>query len=89
MDGTFGGFMIRIQIDMWPHGDEKRKYNLGEIRIANVGGTETQGAYIFSLTKRDGGKWKSGILEGEFPRKRLGVYDLLFRVLRQVVGGRN
>jgi hypothetical protein len=76
--------MLRITIELLPHGDESRKQHLGTIEIANVGGTQTRGNYRVRLSKRGKPKqlWKEGSVN-EFPRKRLG------RALRATVGGRN
>lgn len=87
--------MIVIKIEMWPQGDEKRRWLMGVIAIVNVGGTKTSGRYEAQLTTlalrpdtkpRPG--WKSARV-GDFPRRRLGLYDLLYRVLDVVVGARN
>lgn len=82
--------MIVVTIELWPGGDRSRKELLGAATIANDGsGTPTVGNYRYALGKRKGvGTWKEGEIKG-FPRKRLGGYDLLLRVLRDAVGGRN
>lgn len=86
--------MIVVKIEMWPHGDSTRPYDLGCIEIANCGGTRSLGTYNARLLKsashgaKAAGVWKRGIVEG-FPRLRLGAYDLLFRVLAGVLGTRN
>jgi hypothetical protein len=52
--------------------------------IKNDGaGTETLGNYKFMISKWDNSKepWKKGVLKN-FPRKKLGGWDLLFRCLR-------
>jgi len=81
--------MVHIEISMWPGGNKDRAYPLGEVTIANVGGTDTRGNYRWKLFKRG---TQSIYREGEvhdFHRKRLGVYDLLYRVLKIAVGERN
>lgn len=82
--------MIRVTIELLPQGDEKRKKQIGLVKIINNGrGTATHGDYHVELWRRDiKSVWKTGRFSG-FPRKRLGVYDLLFRALLAVVGGRN
>lgn len=83
--------MIRITIELWPKGDEQRKRHLGTIDIANDGaGTATSGNYVARLSRRGAplSTWKTTKVKG-FPRKRLGAYDLLFRVLTSVVSARN
>lgn len=83
--------MIRVTIELWPGGQEHLKRHLGTIDIANdATGSATRGNYRARLSRRNNpdGCWKTARVEG-FPRKRLGAYDLLFRVLKQVVGPRN
>jgi len=88
--------MMKIIIEMWPQGDESRKYLLGEAVIANVGGTEDLGNYEARLFKSPryakpqnvGAVWHKGIVN-QFPRKRLGPWDLLYRALAVTVGYRN
>jgi hypothetical protein len=82
--------MIVIRVELWPHGDQSRAVELGGARIFNDGtGSPTRGNYHATIFNR-GGKvfWKSGRVEGS-PRKRLGVWDLIFRALRKIVGDRN
>lgn len=80
--------MIVVRIEMWPRGNEKRKYPLGEIRIANVGGTEASGDYSVTMLKRHRKSvWKTGHVHA-FKRKRLGPYDLLLRSLIACIGDR-
>lgn len=82
--------MLRVTIELLPHGDESRKRHLGTMEIANVGGTPSRGNYRARLSKRGKPKqlWKEGAVTG-FPRKRLGPYDLLYRALMATVGSRN
>lgn len=67
--------------------------SLGEATISNVGGTLTRGNYRFEIfkTKDDGsrmGTWKTATV-GNFPRKTLLGWDLLFRCLKASIGERN
>lgn len=85
--------MIRVLVEMWPKGDESKRYTLGEGFITNVGGDMINGNYKVQLMKspvyaKSEGVWKRGAVEG-FPRKRLGPWDLLLRALRSTVGDRN
>jgi hypothetical protein len=85
--------MIVCNLEMWPGGDESRAYSLGVIEIANVGGTMTRGDYAVKLSKsprlaKRAGNWKKGAVQN-FPRQRLGAYDLLLRALATVIGDRN
>jgi hypothetical protein len=86
--------MLVIRIEEWPYGDESRKKDLGVAHIANdVSGTLSSGNYWFKLFKspeyaKSPGIWKKGNVYN-FPRKRLGPWDLLYRVLKEGVGDRN
>ena len=83
--------MLRITIELVPHGVEERKEVIGVTTISNdATGTDTAGNYKYHVSKWGTGNrmWKAGKLAG-FPRKRLGPWDLLYRVLKDVVGARN
>lgn len=82
--------MIRVTVELIPHGDESRKRHLGTAIIANTGaGTEALGNYKVSLSRRGQPEsvWKDGAISG-FPRKRLGPWDLLLWALAATVGNR-
>ena len=82
--------MIKITAELLPLGSEKHKVHLGTVKIANLGtGTKTQGNYRYSISRK--GKPDSVGMEGtleRFPRKRLGVWDLLLRVIMDALGER-
>ncbi len=84
--------MIRVTIELIPHGIEERKSHLGTIIIANDGtsATPTRGNYLarLSMKGRPSSVWRRATVK-DFARLRQGAYDLLFRVLRDAVGGRN
>lgn len=83
--------MLRITIELVPHGDESRIEKLGVCMIANdATGDQTTGNYKWHVSKWGAAHmmWKTGKTAG-FPRKRLGPWDLLYRVLKDAVGGRN
>lgn len=85
--------MIVVTVELWPHGDERRKRHLGTATIANdLSGTQDTGNYHVMLSKAGRPKetWRRGRVEA-FPRlsRRLGVWDLLYRALRDSVGERN
>lgn len=82
--------MIRVTVELWPHGDKSRKWHLGTAIIANDGtGTEEIGNYRVTLSKwgRPQRVWRRGRVEG-FPRKSRGPWDLLYRALQATVGAR-
>jgi hypothetical protein len=58
-------------------------------KIVNTGtGSPTQGNYRIELRDAAGRLWKTGHIEG-FPRKRLLAWDLLYRVLKKLIGDRD
>ena len=79
--------MIRITAHLIPQGlpeeiSGRPPVLLGEITIANVGGTATVGNYEAQITKaRSGALWKSLQVTG-FRRKRFGVWYLLAGILK-------
>lgn len=86
--------MIVVRIELWPAGSEERKRELGVAYIANdASGTPGSGNYNVRLMKSAEyatrpGVWKKARVEN-FPRRRLGPWDLLYRALRESVGSRN
>lgn len=88
--------MIRITIEMVPKGDEHRAFVMAKGHIYNAGtGSWARGNYGANISKvahfkalNGGGWWKQGKIT-DFPRTRLGVWDLLYRALRELVGERN
>lgn len=83
--------MIRVTIELLKKGNPNERVHKGTIEIANdKTGSDTMGNYIAKLTQA--GKsvsiWKFATV-WHFPRKRLGAYDLLFRILYKAVGSRN
>ena len=83
--------MLRITIELLPHGSEKHKKPLGMAIITNDGtGNESSGNYDVKLyTWHEPPRtWKTGRVE-LFPRKTRGPWDLLYRALRDIVGERN
>lgn len=85
--------MLRITVELVPGGDESRKRVMHVAEIwNNVRKTQATGGqrgdYGFRLLSRHGRVWRQGGVD-DFPRLRLGAWDLLFRVLRCAVGDRN
>lgn len=88
--------MLRVTIELLPHGSEARKSHLGTVLIANDGtasdgsGDAPRGNYVVRLSRRGQPLrvWRTGVVR-DFPRKRLGAYDLLLRALVATVGERN
>lgn len=86
--------MIVVRIELWPHGSEERKRELGTAYISNdLTGDALTGNYNVRLMKSPEyaarpGVWRRGRVEG-FARKRLGPWDLLYLALAETVGQRN
>lgn len=82
---------VRVTVELLPGGNASRARHLGTAIITNLGeGTPHSGHYSVTLSKKGQPSivWRSGRVDN-FPRKRLGSWDLLFRALRATVGGRN
>ena len=76
--------MIRITIEMWPHGDETRKYPLGAINIANLGDSPDPGLgnYRADFFGKDGRPLpKRRTLIKGWPRLRESVFALVNEAL--------
>lgn len=91
--------MIYVRIELWPRGNRERARVLGEGTIANTADAADRanfGNYNVNLMKSPeyarpqnlGQTWRRGRVVN-FPRKRLGPWDLLFRALAATVGARN
>lgn len=88
--------MIRITIELISAVDANRNTVLGIATIANDGkrSVETHGErgdYVVTLSKwapKTDETWLRGRVLN-FPRKRRGVWDLLYLALRSAVGRRN
>jgi len=79
--------MIRITVELLPHGDASRAKVLGTARIWNtLQGTTTQGVYKTEFLGETGEVWRQGEVH-EFPRQRLLAWDLLAQALNQVEAG--
>lgn len=82
--------MIVVTMELWPAGDFSRKQHLGTATISNDGtGTALRGHYKARFSKRGHPSviWKSGVVKN-FPRTRLGAWDLLDLALRSALGSR-
>lgn len=44
--------MLVVKLELWPHGDEKRKREIGRTYIANVGGSVSRGEYVAAVCRR-------------------------------------
>lgn len=81
--------MIRVIVELWPHGDPSKKKRLGVMTITNDGkGTSKKGGYD-ALAMGKTQRWFRRSRVEDFPRQRLVAWDLVYRALRGMVGDRN
>lgn len=86
--------MVVCKIELWPFGEEENAQEIGRVLIHNdTTGNSMYGNYVVRLMKAakyatKPGVWKRGVVH-QFPRIKLGPYDLLYRALKNVVGSRN
>lgn len=92
--------VIVVKVELWPHGDSTRASTLGIATITNDGtAPDTMtgnydvrlgkfGMTVNEIFKLKRNCWKSGRVT-DFPRQRLGPWDLLFRALEPLVKDRN
>lgn len=84
--------MIVVKLEMWPYGDESRKYDLGRTYIANVGGDAERGEYDAAVCRRgttavpspvdpDGPKPTRSSHVSNYPRLAYNVWRLIIRAL--------
>lgn len=76
--------MLRVTIELLPHGREDNKKVIGIMEVMNDGsGTEEIGNYNIIL--REGKKeFKRGGVN-EFHRKELGPWDLVYQALQNIM----
>lgn len=88
--------MIVVKLEMWPKGDESKKYELGRTYIFNAGGTAQRGDYEVRVCRksREGNYEKTArqLVEGKgftrtgrlenHPRQSYNVWRLIIRALR-------
>lgn len=81
--------MIKITIEVYPHGHAAEKYEIAHGYIMNDGtGTCARGNYRFGLFKKVKRLWRSGTVTN-FPRKSYPVWRLLYLALNKIYGGKN
>lgn len=71
--------MIRVTVELIPYGTGTPR-KLGELRIANVGGTRTRGNYLWRLFGKEGAEMGTGRIEN-WPRLQRHVWDLVARAI--------
>lgn len=84
--------MLRITIELVPHGDESKKKVIAQGEIVNTGtGDWIHGDYAYRLHEEHRQSGSRCTFEGELLRhpRRLEAMDLLYRVLERAIGYRN
>ena len=74
--------MLRVTIELVPHGDETRAREIGTMLIANDGeGTHVKGdyAYVYGYTDRRGVKFSTGTLKNFY--RSQGAWALIKKIL--------
>jgi hypothetical protein len=82
--------MIRVTVDVLSARGSEYNRSYTAVIYNDATGDEAVGNYVVQLM-RNGSKtsvWKAGEVK-RFPRLKLGVWDLVFRALRETVGERN
>ena len=82
--------MVKITVELVSARGREHDKVLGVGYISNdATGEDSLGHYNVKLMRADNrGSWREGRVEN-FPRLRLGCWDLLFRALRETIGDRN
>lgn len=85
--------MIVVKVEMWPQGDESRKYPLGRTYIYNAGGTAKRADYEVRVCRKGSYDVRPrDLVEGngftrvgnvkDWPRKSYNIWRLILRALR-------
>lgn len=78
--------MLVVKIELWPHGDEQKKREIGRTYIWNTGeGNVDKGEYAVAVCRR-GSKERNNLtrtgLVKNYPRTKYNVWRLVIRALR-------
>lgn len=84
--------MIVIRVEMWPHGNQERKYHLGSAIITNTGalGNGPRGNYEVQLSGKKGAKIEGGKIGKveNWARRQRNIWELIAVAIRSVLGER-
>jgi hypothetical protein len=81
--------MLRVIVELHPHGRAEDKKTLAIMNIANTGqGSSELGHYEYCSFDERKKHDRLGFIKG-FPRLKLTAWDLLYRILRKEYGHRN
>ena len=76
--------MIKVKIELWPHGSEENKQELASANIWNDGtGNQQHGSYGYELFGKSGHRVASGKVK-EFKRKEYTVWWLVAAIMKVV-----
>ena len=74
--------MIKVTVELWPHGDESRKLTIATADIWNDGsGSPSLGSYGYELRGASGQALRKGFI-GEFKRQDFSVWWLVAACLK-------
>ncbi len=80
--------MVVVKIELWPHGDHRRKREIGRAVICNDGkGTEATGTYYAAVGHAGTHSGKPGIwrsVAGVSYRRRLSPYHLVRNAMQAI-----
>jgi hypothetical protein len=85
--------MIVLKLEMWPHGNEDKKYEIGRTYIYNSGGTNKRGDYEARVCRKGKPDFKLDDLRSgkgfarrgsitDYPRLSYNVWRLIIRALK-------
>lgn len=85
--------MLCVKVEMWPRGDESKKYEIGRTYIANVGGDVERGDYQVAVCRKgttavpapinpNGPEATRTFEVKDYPRLAYNMWRLIIRSLR-------
>lgn len=83
--------MLVVKVELWPGGVEEEAETVGVMQIVNdKSGSYGRGDYDTRILKwgQVNESWKEGRIK-DFPRAKLGHWDLVYRALKSMIGYRN
>jgi hypothetical protein len=85
--------MLVVRVELWPNGRGEHRREIGRATIWNETQLADVSDYGYTLRENPSDVTESlvstgGLLTG-FPRRKLGVFDLMYRILKQELGVRN
>jgi hypothetical protein len=85
--------MLVVKVDLWPGGREDLGHEIAAAYIWNESDLASMSDYSYELAEKPSSVTSSRTRAAgkvrSFPRRKLGTFDLLYRVLKDAVGDRN